>query len=157
MPERVHTDALISLISVTTREIDSERLHFTVVSPDTVFDDGTVRASFIPTAHMKIVGRPSYSILFEAEGKRILFSGDLSQHLLENDFPTIAYEKLDAMVLELAHFGIENLAEHLGRIGAKKLFFNHVYPLTKYDDIGDICGKYPYEIITPCDMDEFEI
>ena len=47
------------------------------------------------------------------EGKKILFSGDLSQNLKYDDFPEIAKTKeLDLFICEMAHFDFEVLRPH---------------------------------------------
>ena len=76
---------------------------------------------------MKKQGRPSYTFLAEAEGKKLLFSGDLSQELSDEDFPAIAKEeKIDLFVLEYAHFDIEDMISHLEECRVKRLVFSHI-------------------------------
>ena len=63
-----------------------------------VFDDGNVKLTSIPTKHF----RDSHAFLVEAEGKRILFTGDLRHDLI--DFPTVAFDThTDLIVTEAAH------------------------------------------------------
>ena len=156
-PEENFGVALSELISITSKPIDSERIRFKTAKAGMVYEDENIRVSYIPTKHMESVDRPSYAILVEGEGKRILFSGDLSQRLERSDFPPAAYEELDLFVLELAHFGIDELACHFPNIGAKMVAFSHVSPVAKYDDIESIKNKYAFEVLTPSDMEEFEI
>ena len=123
-----------------------------------MFDDGRVRASYFPTAHLAPLGRPSYGILIECEGKRLYFSGDLSQNLSAGDFPVIpTMLPTDLFVLELAHFGIPEIESSLCNVLTRRLAFNHVSPLAKYEEIETLKGKYKYEIITPSDMDTLGI
>ena len=158
LTEKSLADALTSLVSLTARPLDTERIRLHAVSPDFVYDDGTVRVTLHETKHMKSIARPSYGILFEAEGKRLYFSGDLSQKLAEDDFPTdILSDEVDLFVCELAHFTLEDIGDRLDKIKAKRLAFNHVYPLAKYDDIAAISGRYPFEVLTPSDMDTIVI
>ena len=53
----------------------------------------------MPTGHMAGASRPAYSFLVEGDGVSVLFSGDLSSSLSENDFPRAA---LDGKVAPLA-------------------------------------------------------
>jgi hypothetical protein len=62
-----------------------------------VFDDGTLKVTAIPTQHHV----PSYSFLLEAEGQRILFTGDLKHPSV--DFPKVE-GRVDLAVCEGAHF-----------------------------------------------------
>lgn len=64
-----------------------------------VYDDGILKVSAIPTRHCK----NSFAYLLEAEGKRLLFTGDLRSP--GEDFPVSALEQpLDLVVCEAAHF-----------------------------------------------------
>ncbi len=157
MTEEKISSAMAVLISASARELDGERIKFEVAKSGEVYKDENISVNYIPTAHMASLGRPSYAVLIEGEGKRVLFSGDLSQGLKGEDFPCLAYEDIDLFVCEFAHFGFEDLKPHLSKIGAKILAIQHVYPTDKYEKIHSELSGYPFELITPCDMDEIEI
>ena len=157
MTEKGVSEALKSLISLTAKPLDESRLHFKVASEGCVFEDENIRVTYIPTRHMAVQSRPSYAILVEGDGKRVLFSGDMSQHLAENDFPKEAYQFLDLFVCELAHFSVEELVPYLDNVGAKRVAFTHVYPLTKYEELEALRKKCSFEILTPSDKDIFTI
>ena len=150
--ERI-VDASKNLVSMITKPIDESRLAFELATEGEVYKDENIRVSYIPTRHLAALSRPSYAILIEGEGKRILFSGDLSQHLAEGDFPVAAYEKSDLFVCELAHFSLDEISPYLENVKADSVAFTHVYPLEKYDEIEKIKGTYPFEILTPSDME----
>lgn len=46
---------------------------------------------------------------------------------------------------------------YLARCNAKKVFFTHVFPLSKYADIESAKGEFRFETFTPNDGDVFEI
>jgi phosphomannomutase len=71
--------------------------------------------------------------------------------------PDIIEEKLDAFVCEMAHFDPHQVRPYLARCKAKKVFFTHVFPLSKYDDIEALRGEFAFEIFSPYDGDMFEI
>ncbi len=143
-------------ISNNNRDMDSDRVRFSVAREGVVFDDGNIKVEYILNKH--ITSTPSYSILLCAEGKRMLFSGDLSNGLRENDVPTVPLcDGVDAFVCELAHFSLEELAPYIEDARIGRLFFTHVYPTAKYDDIEKIKGKYQFEVITPKDNDTYEV
>ena len=154
--ERI-VDATRSLVSMITKPLDECRLTFELAAEGEVYKDENIRVSYIPTRHLAVLDRPSYSILIEGEGKRVLFSGDMSQHLAEGDFPVAAYEKTDIFVCELAHFSLDELSPYLQNVGAKRVAFTHVSPLGKYDEVEKIKGEYPFEILTPSDMEIIEL
>ncbi len=143
-----------NLVSLTTKPLDRKRIRLKTAAEGVVFSDEKIRVSYYPTQHMASIGRPAYGILVECEGKRLYFSGDLSQGLASGDFPVIpTMIPVDLFVLELAHFGVEHIEGYLPRVLAKKLAFNHVSPISKYRQIEAIKSKYRYEILTPSDMD----
>lgn len=135
--------------------LDSERVRFRLMDEHTTYEDENIRVTPIPTRHLAGQGRPAYSYLVEAEGKKVLFSGDLSQGLGEKDFPAYVLEnEVDLMVCEMAHFGVADVQPYLERCKAKELLFNHVYPLNKLDEINALNGRYGYPIRTVNDGDE---
>ena len=120
---------------------------FHTLSPDFVYEDENIKLSFIPTAHMKAVGSPTYAILLSAEGKQILFSGDLSYKLKFNDVPkAVTEEHLDLFICEMAHFGVEELKPTLDGCLADRVYFNHVFDNSKFEDIRALSECYPFEI-----------
>lgn len=153
MTEKAVAEAMENLISLTAKPLDKSRLSFEIATEGLVYSDENIRVSYTPTKHIAVLNRPSYSIIIECEGKRVIFSGDMSQHLAEGDFPEAAYDECDLLVCELAHFSVEELTPYLKKAKAKRVAFSHVYPLTKYEEISRLQGKYPFEILSPSDMD----
>ncbi len=95
---------------------------FRHVEEGKVFDDGILRVTAYRTAHIDF----SYAYLIEAEGKRVLFSGDLSHHPAA-DFPYAVLDSpLDLAICESAHFAATEYIPILGESGnVKRLCFNH--------------------------------
>ena len=90
-----------------------------------IFDDGTVKITAIPVKHILL----SYAFLVEAEGKRVLFSGDLKKDM--PDYPQILYsEHTDLLVLEAAHTYIntDNVINKINRSKIDRLIINHINP-----------------------------
>ena len=158
MPESNAAEAICNLINITdSKTIDLSRIQFLTASAGTVYEDENIKVSYHKTMHLTAGERVSYGMVIEAEGKRICFSGDLSQWLVGKDFPEAAYDDIDLLICEMAHFGREHLDPYLPKIKAKKVAFTHVYPLSKYDDIADIAEEYSFDVLTPSDMEEIEI
>ncbi len=152
------TRATEMLVNSTTRPHDSKRLRMRTAAEGVVYTDSNVRVSYFPTQHMAWAGRPSFGILVECEGKRLYFSGDLSDGLSGHDFPAlVTMIPTDLCVMELAHIGLENIDNFLPRIQTVRLAFNHVYPTSRYQQIDALKGKYKYEVLTPKDMDSIVI
>ncbi len=136
------------------QKLDESRFRLKVMTAATVWTDGILTVTPIPTEHMANKGRPSFAYLLEAEGKRVLFTGDLSQELARNDFPRIALqEPLDLTVCEMGHFGPEHLGGILPDYQGKALFFQHVFPEEKEKQILDLDGKWGYPVRLLCDGD----
>lgn len=96
---------------------------FFQVTEGQLFDDGILRITAYKTMHTA----DSYAFVVEAEGKRVLFSGDLCTKGPENDFPVCVLDKpLDLAICEAAHFeATRYLSFFAGNPNAKRLCFNH--------------------------------
>lgn len=137
-------------------ELDRERVRFKLGYSGLVYKDENISVEYIPNKH--ITSSPSYSMLVREGDKSVLFSGDLSGNLAQNDVPSaLAEEKLDAFICEMAHFKMADLKPHLAKCRADNVFFNHVFPLSNYDDIENIKGKYDFNVFAPNDGDVYEI
>lgn len=85
-----------------------------------VYDDGTIKMTAFPTQHC----HKSYAYLLEAEGKRVLFTGDLKNPAV--DFPTrAAQEPLDLVICESAHFNATDYLPVLEGCDIKKICVTH--------------------------------
>ena len=143
LPEKAIGDALVGVIETASRsKFASDRMRLSEYSAGVIYDDGTLRVTAIPTRHCE--PKPSYALLLEGDGKRVLMSGDLSQFLAKGDFPEIvAREELDLFVCEMAHFGAEHVAPYLKTCRAKQVMFNH-YQLRKERDIRQLAQCYGF-------------
>ena len=99
-----------------------ENLNFNEISEGVIFDDGNVRVIAYRTRHCEY----SYAFVFEAEGKRVLFSGDMSKNPVV-DFPYAALDGgLDLAICELGHFPAYVYDEIFKEKAPKKLCINHI-------------------------------
>ena len=93
------------------------------VSEGEVYDDGVLRVSAYRTQHCKV----SFSYLVEAEGKRVLFTGDLRGPSV--DLPLDAARGgLDLMICECAHFDGTDYAGVLSALPVRRVVVNHYAP-----------------------------
>lgn len=136
-------------------KLDTERIRFKLMTSDFIYEDENIRVTPIPTKHLAHVGRPSYAYLVEAEGKRVIFTGDMSQKLGLADFPAYPLENsVNLVISEMAHFDVCDVEPYLERCKAKQVLFNHVYTLDKLDRINALDGKFGYRIHTVDDGDK---
>lgn len=99
-----------------------------------IFDDGKISIEAIQTEHYKVNGEfVSYSFVMEAEGKRVLFSGDVSCDF--HDFPKVVLEKdFDLCVSESTHYKPWDAAPVFEKARIKKMIFNHIWNEWRGDD-----------------------
>ena len=157
MTEKEHGSAILKLVSLMEDRMPfaSDRIDIRLAKKGRVYSDENVKITYIPTKHIE--PRPSYAILIEAEGKKVIFTGDLSQWLAKEDFPVYALEnETDLVVCEMAHFTPEQVKPYVEGLKTKHLCFNHVFPTEKFKDIRAMheSGEYGFPITVACDADE---
>ncbi len=89
--------------------------------PGKVYDDGALRVCAIPTRHCP----GSHAYLLEAEGPRVLITGDL--HNPGVDFPFVD-QPLDLLICESAHFPATDYLPVLDRLRVKRICVTHYSP-----------------------------
>ena len=104
-------------------------LVFKTITDKTVYCDDSLKVSFFPTRHLDHAAdgsARSFAMLVEAEGKKVLFSGDLAPDFL--DFPIEAARECDQIFCELTHFKIAEAVKILAELpGECKLNFYHLH------------------------------
>ena len=128
---------------------EKEQIRYHVAHPGIIYEDERVRLTAFRTQHCI----PSYAFLFEAEGKKILFTGDLHAELI--DFPIDACTSPELIVTESAHFDAENLTPFLADMKPQKVVFSHIAPgrtAALYKFLGE---DHPYPCIAA--IDDLEI
>ncbi len=90
-----------------------------------VFEDERIRVTAHHTRHLGEDGTNgwhSFSYLIEAEGKRIVFSGDVK---VPNELDPQIGDGADLVIMETGHHKVESVLDYLGERPIKKLVFNH--------------------------------
>ena len=123
------------------------------VTPGLFYDDGNVKVTSIPTKHLK--RGKSFGYMFEGEGKKLLFTGDLRDEF--DDYPEIALtEEFDAIICELTHFEVETALPKFNASKTKKIIFNHVRE-DKLALLKSVDDKIKFEYVVTNDFDTVEI
>ena len=136
--------------------LPSERIRLSEYGQGVIFDDGTVKVSAIRTGHNCGPDKNSNAFLIEAEGKSILYTGDMSTTL--EDFPTIAYEKfINLIISENAHFPNELLMQCMDKVNTDTFVISHVWPVEKIDEFEKEADRFSFKLCTARDNDEFVI
>ena len=103
--------------------IDESRVNFRTEKPGPFYEDENLRVTAIPTQHCP----DSHAFFVEAEGKAVLFTGDLKHPNV--DFPKIAKEKpTEFVICEAAHFPATDYAPVLAACSTKQVLVNHYAP-----------------------------
>lgn len=127
-------------------------LNLRVVKEGLLYDDGTMRVTAIPTLHCP----QSYAYYVEAEGKNILFTGDLAHPT--KDFPQIAFEReLDLIVCESAHFDTASTEAVLNRTKAKNVILNHIPAYRDADIFNVLQNEHRFKLQKSNDGMEFTL
>lgn len=159
LPERKEGELLSQLIEyVGDRPVDETRIRWNTVQENQFYADGNITVSAAPTGHLRKAGRASYSFVVEGEGKKVVFSGDVSQWLDDGDYPAAAMEQeTDMVICEFAHFTPEQIEQYMKKTKTKQFWFNHVglsKTFDRYEAIKTLAGKVPYPVLTAHDGDE---
>ena len=97
-----------------------EGIHFDIIRPGVIFDDGVLRVTAFPTKHCK----DSFSFLLEAEGKRVLYTGDMASPPV--DFVQEEADKgLNLLICEGAHFSAMEYVSRVKGRAIQKLVWTH--------------------------------
>lgn len=163
LTEQTMIDGMTAVVEASLGTMSRERVRFRLMEEDFVYEDENIRLWLIPNCHLKnrkdTSDRPSYSIVMEAEGKRLIFTGDMSMGLRQDDFPKIALEEpSDLIVCEMAHFGAEPVEAYIKGCKTKQVWFNHVsFKQELFDAIEEMDRKYPFLVKAANDGDQIEL
>ena len=129
------------------------------ITENSVYDDGVIRVSFIPTRHLEYGenGTPrSYGVMVEAEGKKVLFSGDLAPDFM--DFPAKEAAICDLVFCELTHYKLDDALPVLQTLSPDKLIFYHLHTPHQSPEgeaeVLDKCKVLNYPVILAKDGEE---
>lgn len=157
LPEQRGVTLIRDYLAFTDGEPDPARLRFHVFDETLRYDDGTVNVTAIRTLHLVREGnRPSFAFIISAEGKKLLFTGDLTHKLA--DFPEILYrEDFDLLVTENAHCTTELLLEKLNGIKAKRVAVIHIKSdPERFRKLEEAKSSVPFDLTVPDDGDLLE-
>lgn len=99
---------------------EKKELRFRKTEPGPVYDDGVLRVTAIPTRHCP----HSFAYLAEADGKRVLFTGDLQDPEVDFPYPEVDSPP-DLLICEAAHFEASHYLPVLKRCPVHRVCVNH--------------------------------
>ena len=143
------------LMNLERHGMSDDQIIYRVIRPGSFYDDGYLKASAIPNRHCIWQGKilPSYCFVLEAEGKKLVCTGDLAHDC--SDFPAAAAEDADLVLCELTHIHPDVGLTYWQQIHPRKLVFNHV--AGSYEKMfPDFSRRLDYPAAVARDGDEFE-
>ena len=155
LPEEGAIEALFAWDRAMHGGHDSNRVTFATVVPGVIHDDEHVTVTAIRTQHIRTFPSYAFDIYCKAEGKRVLFTGDLRADL--SDFPAEAHTAhRNAIVSELTHYRVEQHIDTFTACDCDLLIFNHMigYNIEK---MPDIIPTLPMAVHVAADGDEVVI
>ena len=157
LPDEITKKAICDYVLATDRvTIPSKKVRMTVFSEGEVFDDGNIKVSAIEVKHDVGEDKCAYAFLIEAEGKSILYTGDMSQTLC--DFPRIAFERhIDLIMSESAHGSVQTLCEIMDKVDTERFVITHIFPESKFEEFEKIKDDYRFAVHIASDGDIIEI
>lgn len=149
LPDQCGVDAL-KLWNSTVLGGETRDIKYKVYQEGLIYDDGNIRVLAVRTQHALL----SYSFVIEAEGKRVVFTGDLAGP--EKDFPAVCFEQdCDAVICEAAHFPMTKAAPVFEKCRTNHIYINHISP-RQAPSIAELkAANPPYNLIPV--YDGFEI
>jgi len=90
-----------------------------------IFDDGVLRVSACHNYHLRnknFEPWQSFSYKIDAEGKKIVYSGDVASY---SELDSLIGNGCDALIIETGHFVINDVYEYTKNKNVGKIFFTH--------------------------------
>ena len=161
LPEQKVLDAIENfVVAAAGRPMKKVNVRLHAVDEKFLYEDEKIRLWLIPNGHLSgrkdTYDRPSYSMVIEAAGKRVIYTGDLSTNLRCDDFPMIAIEEpSDLLICEMAHFQIPHIKPFLERCLTEKLCFTHVSGKEgRMESVVDVQNDFSFPVLIARDGDE---
>ncbi len=100
-------------------------IHAHKVKSGVLFDDGYMKVTAFRNTHLKREETDeelSFSYLIEADGRKVLYSGDLGEY---SDLDEILKEEVDVLIGETGHFSVEDVYEYTKDKKIGKVIYFH--------------------------------
>lgn len=140
LPDEAMIPPLKAWIEVNQSGSLREGIALGTVREGVTYEDDRLKITAVHNQHCK----NAFSFFVEAEGKRILFTGDLRHPTV--DFPAPAFElECDLILCELAHFSADDCIPVFDKTKAKKILHTHVSPRWHESLARQTAAEHPYE------------
>lgn len=138
----------------------SELIDVRVTREGLIYSDDVIKVKAVGTRHLWHPDFPiSFSYELEAEGKRIMYTGDLSPDF--SDFPAVLKEKdYDLCICECTHYSPYDALPTLKESRLKRLIFNHIHNPWHGEGemkLKEILSDLPFPFAIAHDGDSFQL
>ncbi len=136
-------------MTTTKRELD-----FNTYKEGNIYSDGTVRVTAVTTDHSNL---PSFAFVVEAEGKKILFTGDMHGEFTEFS-RLFEGEVFDLVVFEGAHAKLIDYADLIATVNTKEMIINHVHSFRNpQSEMSELAKALPFKFSVAADGMKIEL
>ena len=126
IPVRATFNGIMEVLYHTEGNFSTEyEMHCHDVQNGLLFDDGKVKVTAFSNTHLKKyeTDKPlSFSYRIEAEGKSLVYSGDVGTYA---DLDDAIGDGCDAIIIETGHFGVDVACEYFKNKNVGRIYFNH--------------------------------
>jgi len=125
IPEMKTWDGYTKILTNTESKFSNMKINAHQIQDGVVFSDGNMKVTAFHNRHL---GTPadgvwrSFTYLIEAEGKRLVYSGDLKEL---NELDDAIGDGCDVMLAETGHFEYTDVCSYMNGKKIKNLFFTH--------------------------------
>ena len=139
VPDEAMIPPMKAWIEVTGSGSLREGIALGTVREGVTYEDENIQITAVRNQHCK----NAFSFFVEAEGKRVLFTGDLRHPTV--DFPAPAFDlACDLILCELAHFSADDCIPVFDKTKAKKILHTHISPRWHESLARQMAAKHPY-------------
>ena len=124
----------------------AENIDMKVTSKGKIYEDENLTVSAVPTRHFPPdwSSVKSWGYVFEENGKRVLFTGDLSGNFPE--YPEMVKDQhFDLVVCEMAHSNLCDVEDILKNTSTEKMVITH-YHMPKLGDYPSVFETFPFPV-----------
>ncbi len=118
------------------RDILKKTTNYGVTQPGVCYEDENVKITAVPTLHLGGGKAPAFAYVIEAEGKTVIFSGDMASGFPEYE-DVFGDRHYDLAICEMAHSALKDVKDKLKNTNTDKMIINHYHtPMVEgYEEI----------------------
>ena len=146
LPEKEGLDAFLCWVKALhcSPEKTQELINFRITEEGVIYEENGMKVTALPTRHLESVNSPAFAYIFEHDGSRVLFTGDMASNFPEYE-TLVEGREFDLVICEMAHASLKDVWEKLAKTNTKKMIINHTW-MPRLEDYEEIFRKMPFDI-----------